>query len=372
MKFSVEASLLRNGINKILSVIDKKSSRPILSNCLFSLEGDILNLFATDLDISSKVVLKVQSDGKGKFCVNSKNISELLRELPDEVLEIELDQTDNLLKLSCPSINFSILVSSAEEYPEITFSNVENAEEYSLNSKDILNIINKTSYAMSTDETRLFLNGIFLQKNEGKLRAVAIDGHRLAMFDLQKNFETSKVLESGIILPKKGINELKKMAENYDTEITVYLSESFLVASVQNENYLSIRLIAREYPKYQTVIPNKSSFKAICDKSVLVNAVKRIKIFSNETTNGIKFVFKGDQIELMANNDTFGEGHEVIGSVYNGDDLEVSLNAKYIMETLSVLDDGKISLELNNSLSPVVIRSDMTPEFLGIIMPLRI
>ncbi len=371
MNLQVESGKLKESINKILTVIDKRSSRPILSNCLLNLEESKLEILATDLDVSARVRLDVSTSDNGKFCINSKNFSDILRELPSSNLTLSLSN-NNLMNLDCNDINYSLLITSPEEYPEISFTGLENAIEFEIKASSLLNIIQKTSYAMSTDETRLFLNGIFFQKYEGKLRAVAIDGHRLAMIDIPIDVPDAEFLASGIIVPRKGIQELKKIAESTDGIVKLTINDSFLIASTGEDYNVSIRLISREYPKYQSVIPAKSNFQAQVNKDALTDAVKRIKILSNETTNGIKFSFRPNLLELSANNDNLGQANEKIEIAFDGDDIDVSINARYILETLNSLEDESVTLEINNSLSPVVIKSNIDKEFLGIIMPLRL
>jgi DNA polymerase-3 subunit beta len=370
MKLSIQSQILRDAINKVLSVVDKKNSRPILTNCLIKTYEDKVEIIGTDLEVSAKIILKADIIRNGSFCINSKNIADILRELPNE--EITLDVENNhLLNLKCKNINYSLLVINPDEFPHLSFQN-QNSE-FKLKSKQIIHIINKTSYAISNDETRLYLNGIYFQVTESKLRAVAIDGHRLALLDTYEFLGENKLLSDGVIVPKKGISELKKIAEAYpDDEISISLDDSFMFVNAQNSYYLSIRLIAREYPKYQTVIPSKTINRFNIDRNTVLNAVKRIKILSNEKTNGVKFSIKENELTISTNHPALGDAIEVLAIDYNNKPTDIGFNAKYLIESLSVLNETDISFEFNNELSPVVIRADDLPEFLGIIMPLKL
>lgn len=371
MKISIQSHILRDGLNKILTVIDKKNSRPILTNCLIEASEDKMNLIATDLEVAAKVILNARVSNNGSFCINTKNIFDIVRELPDELVELDIDQDKNLLNITCKKINYSLLITNAEDYPQVNLGNTEQA--IKIKSKDVLKIINKTSHAISTDETRINLSGIYLQKMESKLRAVAIDGHRLALLDLP-NFEyENQSLEDGVIIPKKGIVELKKLADTYpENNINLNLDESFVYASVQGEYYLSVRLIAREYPKYQTVIPSKTSFVLNVEISSLLNAVKRIRILSNEKTNGIKFSITANELKISADHPSLGHAVEVLPIDYDGNEMEIGFNAKYMIESLAVLESSEVIFEFNNELSPIIVRSEKEEDFLGIIMPLKI
>lgn len=370
MKLSIQAHVLRDAINKVLTVVDKKNSRPILTNCLLKATGKKLEIIATDLEVSAKIILDVKTDKDGSFCINSKNIADILRELPAEELFMNVEG-GNLLNLNCKNINYSLLITSADEFPQLNFQN--QSSEFRLKTKQISHIINKCSHAISTDETRLYLNGIYLQMTDSKLRSVAIDGHRLALLDTHEFIGDNKFLVDGVIVPRKGISELKKIAETYPEEdVSISLDDSFMFVNARNEYYLSIRLIAREYPKYQTVIPSKTTNKFHIDRNAILNAVKRIKILSNEKTNGIKLNVAPGQLTISTNHPALGQAIETLPIAYDGKSTEIGFNAKYLIESLSVLNETDVTFEFNNELSPVVIKAEDLPEFLGIIMPLKL
>lgn len=371
MKININSNVLRDGLNKVLTVIDKKNARPILTNCLFSAQNGRLELIATDLEVTAKVMLDSTVSEEGSFCINTKNFHDILRELPEAQVELEIDQNKNVLELNCQKINYSLLITSSEEYPQVNFEN--GGKPFQLNSKDFANIISKTSHAISTDETRINLNGIYVQQIDGKLRTVAIDGHRLALLDVHDFQSENQSLLDGVIIPRKGITEIKKIADSFpESELTVSVDESFLYISANDEYFLSVRLIAREYPKYQTVIPSKTVYSMIVDKNTLLNAVKRIKILSNEKTNGVKLGISAGQLTVSANHPSLGHAKETIPVEYEGEEMEIGFNAKYVIESLMVLDVDEIIYEFNNELSPVIVRSNSEPDFLGIIMPLKL
>lgn len=370
MKLSIQSHVLRDAINKVLSVVDKKNSRPILTNCLLRSSGKKLELIATDLEVSAKIILDANIEKEGSFCINSKNIADILRELPNDELKLNVEG-GNLLNLNCKNINYSLLIIAADEFPQLNFQN--QASEFKLKTKQISHIINKCSHAISTDETRLYLNGIYLQMTDSKLRSVAIDGHRLALLDTHEFIGENKFLVDGVIVPRKGISELKKIAETYpDEDVSMSLDDSFMFVNARNEYFLSIRLIAREYPKYQTVIPSKTTNKFHIDRNAILNAVKRIKILSNEKTNGIKLNVFNNQLTISTNHPALGQANETLPISYEGKATEIGFNAKYLIESLSVLNESDVTFEFNNELSPVVIKAEDLPEFLGIIMPLKL
>jgi DNA polymerase-3 subunit beta len=249
---------LRNAINKILSVVDKRNSRPILAYTLFETTKDGIYISATDLEVSAKVHLPANVEKEGSFCVNAKNLFDILKELPTDEVELEVSDDLNSLHLTSNNIHFTLLIYKNNDFPQLVFNGNEN--KIDIPSEYILNIINNTSHCISTDETRLYLNGVYLQEIDSVLRAVATDGHRLALVDMELSESNSEALSNGVIIPKKGVYELKKMAEsNPDKIMTISVDDSFIYASFDEKYFLSVRLIAREYPKYQAVIPSKTS-----------------------------------------------------------------------------------------------------------------
>ena len=362
---------LKTAINKVLSVVDKRNSRPILAYTLFETTQDGIFISATDLEVSAKVHLPANVEKEGSFCVNAKNLFDILKELPTSEILLEISDDLNSLHLTCNNIHYTLLIYKNNDFPHLVFEGDENT--INISSNHILEVINKTSHCISSDETRLHLNGVFIQEIDSKLRAVATDGHRLALVDIDMEPSNSESLSNGVIIPKKGVFELKKIAEStLDGTIRISVDDSFIYASSEDKYFLSVRLIAREYPKYQAVIPTKTSFVLRSEKDIFLNAARRIKIMSNEKSNGIKVLLSENELTIMANHPSLGDAKETLNVDYQGKEMEIGFNAKYLIEALSIFEEGEISLEFNNELSPVIIKSDSLSNFLGIIMPLKL
>ena len=371
MQAQVSTESIREAINKITSVVDRKNTRPILAYTLVEAGNGTISFSATDLEVSAKVKIEAVTNLPGSFCVNAKNFSDILRELPNSNIELILNESENSLKINCGDIHFNLLIYKNEDFPQLVFQNKNN--EFTINSDRVLEIINKTSHAISNDETRLFLNGIYLQEIDSKLRAVATDGHRLSMIDTDLEDSRIENLVNGVIIPRKGVGELKRLAEsNIRSQITIGVDDSFMYVNSDEKYFLSIRLISREYPKYQAVIPQKTSFNMATDKSALFDALRRIKIMSNEKSNGVRVKLNEKEMVLMANHPSLGEAKETISVDYSGREMEIGFNAKYLIDTLATFDDGDIQFEMHNEFSAVVVKSPNVPNMLGIIMPLKL
>ena len=374
MKISLDVEKIRDVMGRILSVVDKKNNQqPILAYTLINANSGQLEFSVTDLEVSAKVIIDAEIKEAGSFCVNAKNLFDILRELPDEVIQLDMDEKGNTLKITCGDIYFTLLTCKGDNFPQLPFEN--KAHEFKLSSMQVLEIINKTSHAISHDETRLNLNGLYLQEIDSKLRAVATDGHRLSLIDIDFEMIEDKMnyLKKGIIIPRKGVLELKRIAES-DTNgsITISVDDSFLYLNLNGTYYLNIRLIARGYPKYESVIPSKANYLMVTDRNTLFNAIKRIKIMSNEKSNSVRVKFNSGEITITANHPSLGDALETISVDYKGKEMEMGFNAKYLIDMLSTAPEGPVSLKLNNELSPVIIKSQDTPNSLNVIMPLNL
>jgi DNA polymerase-3 subunit beta len=371
MRIKIQVNEFKEALNKVLSVVDKKNTRLILNFIQIQALDNKIEITATDLEVSAKITLPCIVENTGTICVNAKNIFDIIKELPDKVVLLDSDLSSNNLKIVCDNINFTLLIYTNEEFPQLQFKSAAN--EFKLNSNQIIEIINKTSHAISNDETRIFLNGIFLQEVEGKLRSVATDGYRLALVESELNNTKIDALINGIIIPKKGVLELKKITEAFpNQEIEISVDESFIYLNANNSYLLAIRLIAKEYLKYQAVIPKKTNFYSDIDRNQFLNSVKRIKIMANERSNGVKVNLKENEMVVNANHPSLGDALERFPIRYSEKEFEIGFNAKFLLESLSVFNDDDIRLEFNNELSPVVIKSIKNPNFLCIIMPLKL
>ena len=370
MKIEITTEEFKNAVTKLITVVDKKSSRPILGYIKIKASNDLLELSATDLEISARLVIPANVEKECSFCVNAKNLSDILKELPDTKVILSISPDETTLNLECENIDYSLLIFKSDDFPHLVFENSQKS--FELKGTELLQIINKTSHAIALDETRLFLNGIFIQLVNEKLRAVATDGRHLALYEVPLETSTP-TLVTGVIVPRKGVYELKKLVESdLNASIEINLDESFIYFNKDKKYFLAVRLIAREYPKYQASIPNKMLYSLIVDKDKLTDAVRRIKIMSNEKSNGIKLSLDSEQAEIIANHPSLGHAKEMIPVQYNGKKMDIGFNAKLLLDTLSVFNQGEISLEINNELSPVILKSENDPNYLGLVMPLKL
>ena len=370
MKGVIQTGQLRNALGKILSVVENKAARPNLAYALIEADGESFSISATNVEVSSKVIVDGRIDDGGRFCVDAKKLSDILREMPEGSVEMNLK--DNSLGIKKDGIFYSLLTHAGDHFPRLSFERREKG--FSLRVGQIQDIIAKISHAISVDETRgVQLNGIYLSQLDGKLRGVATDGHRFAMIDTDIEWKGPDDLQDGIIIPKKGVSELKKMTE-YDKDTMVFLSveDGSLHASVDDGYFINIRLVPREYPNYKNIIPEKSAFTVGVDKTSLIDAVRRIKIMSNEKSHGVKILLGHGEMQISTNNPVLGNASEKIPVEFDKEDVEIGFNARYLMDSLSVFNEGSVEIKFDNSTLPVVLKSPVLPNYLGIVMPFKI
>lgn len=371
MKVVVNGATLRDHFNKILTVVDKKNSRPILAHCMVVATPDYLELVATDLEVAAKVRVPAQIEKTGAFCINAKNFFDILREMPNDSIHLELDEEKNLLKLRCNEIYFSLLIFKADDFPQLSFEGKNG--KFKLNSSVFQLIIGKISHAISQDETRPFLSALYLEQLESSLRAVATDSHRLALISVPTEQEENPILQGGIIIPKKGVSEIKKLSDYcLDEDLEVAVDNSFIYISSGDRYFLSVRLIARDYLPFESVISIRTLYKMTVEKNPLLNSAKRIKTLASERSNGIKFSLCQDELILSANRPSLGDASETIPIKYDGPDLDISFNAKYLIEVLSIFEAGEVVFEFGHDAGPIHVRSSELPSFLGVIMPIKL
>ncbi|MAW07701.1 MAG: DNA polymerase III subunit beta [Halobacteriovoraceae bacterium] len=374
MEFEISSKDLKESLGKIVSVSDKKQQFSNPFECLFAVKSDELEMLSTDNEIFSKVRIKInKTNGSDfSFLINSKNLFDIVKELSEEKIFFNLNNDENTLTLSTENSFYKLLTYQNENF---NFCHIPKEVNFlSISKSKFLQMLNLTSYAVSNDETRIYLNGLYLQEVNGNIRIVATDGHRLSMLESNYNGDENQFLANGVILPKKGIQELKRISEvkNNEDDLKLFFDDTFIYVQNGKEYELTIRQISRDYPKYQAVIPQSTKNTLIAVKSPLFEAVKRIKVMSNEKSNQVRFKLDSNKIELSANHPSLGKAKEVVPVHYNGDPLEIGFNAKYLIDALGALESDEISFELNNELSPVVLKSPDKPDYLGIIMPLKL
>ena len=356
------------------SLAQKKGSMPILANALLeATEDGKLRFLATDLEVSVKSEATAQIKSAGKTTVDAKVLYEIVKELPNFPITLNCVKKSRL-EIECGQSRFKINCVSPEEYPDVNGLNLNQPAK--IKTSTLHEMIDKTLYAICTDETRYSINGIYAETLEGPLgpkkmclRFVSTDGHRMAIIDrAAEGFE----LKNSVIIPKKGIQELKKVLEetSFD-EARVSLDQGFLVVGV-GQTTLGIRLVDGQYPDYKQVIPTETSTKITADRSLLLSAVKRVSLVTSDKSRAVKLKLVEGNLLVSSASPEYGEASENLDVKQEGDDVSTGFSGRYLLEMLSSLSNSsEVCIRLHGNSSPGVFTGDTDSLYEGIIMPMR-
>ncbi len=371
MKFKISRSNFFKTLSHLQGIVDKKNSLPVLSNILIEAKNNQLILSSTDMDISiiEKINCTVTEDGA--TTINSQILYDIVRKIDDNS-EIEIiSNNGKLLTLRSEGSRFSLASLPKEDYPIIEKDNP--GIDIVLNSKTLFKLIDKTKFAISNEETRYFLNGLYFNvNNEGKKNIVTLvgtDGHRLAKFSHEIDGKIDQV--SGVIIPKKTIYELSKLLSDIDTDINISVSSNKIVFIIGNIIFIS-KLIDGNFPDYKRVIPNDNRNILKIDRHKLLSAVDRVSTIANEKSPVIKFKLLQNILNLNTINNESSTASEDLEINYEGDEIEIGFNSKYIMDIVNNLDDNEISINLKDNTSPVIAKEDSNNDLVYVLMPMRV
>lgn len=369
MKFQIEKSSFIKTLQKVQGIVEKRNTMPILANILIKASasgGGKIEVIATDLEVSIKDLCDAAVAKEGDITINAKKLFEIIKEAPEEKIDIAADESGKIT-IKSGKAKFNILVLPAKEFPSFP---VYDEGKFSRTDPDVLKeMIEKTAFAASTDETRYNINGVFMEKEGANIRMVATDGHRLAMIEKTSDWPA---LSKGVILPRKGILELKRFLDDA-------VEGAFFLAFTPNSmvvkkdgTVLIIRLIDGEFPDYKQVIPKGNEKKAKLGRADLLSSLKRVSLLSMEKGRGVKFGLSKGKLELSSSNPDIGEAREEINAEYKNDELEIGFNATYMMEAIGVVEGDEVVLELKDRESPTLLKPAKTNGHLYVIMPMRI
>ena len=377
MNFEIDKKDFLKGLGLMQGVAGRKTTLPILSHILLEWEKNSLYLTGTDLEtgIREEIVAKIHQ--KGKASVSAKKLYEIVRELPEETIHIK-KKDNQWITLQCGKSFFNLAGLDPEEFPSFPAYQEEN---FSIVSTRLLReMIDKTSFAASNEESRYHLNGVlFAQIKQGDkeaLRMVATDGHRLSLLD-RENQKINGIDEKGMIIPKKGVLEVKRIIGDRDgeEEMGVYFNATHGFFKT-GKSLTAIRLIDGEFPEYEQVIPKGNDKKLVMVKERIVSGLKRVSTMASERIEGVKFSLKINSMEMSTTHQDFGDAQEELEVSYEGPPLQVGFNARYLIEAFNVIDSEEVLMELKDEGSPGIIRPSSSAPRLSnqicIIMPMRL
>lgn len=370
MKLNVEKKDLLSLLGRSQNIVEKRNTMPILNNVLLETEKDQLKVFATDLEVSLTDQIPAEVQQVGRVAVSAKNLFEIIKELPEGLITLEKKE-NNWLRITQKKSVFNLVGMSPEEYP--VFPTFKTDHFIEIDSDVLSEMIEKTLYSVSTDETRYHLNGVYFEsgKENGALRMVATDGHRLSMVDRKATGSDQLGLGSGVIVPRKGLNEIKKLLDTTENSVEVAIEGSQLI--IRSEaTLLLIRLIEGKYPNYTQLVPKNLKETLRAPKETLLSSLKRVSLLSNSKSKGVTLSLSSGRMEIASNNPELGDAKEEIEVDYKGKDIKIGFNAKYILDVLGAIKEDIVEIDFNDHLSPGVVRPDKDPSYTCVVMPMRI
>ena len=371
MKFIINKPVIFKALSHLQNIVNKKNSLPILSNILFEAENNSLTLYSTDMDISIKEKINCNVIEKGATTLNAQIIFDIIKKLPD-TNEVEFISNDGkLLTIRSNVSKFSLSCLPKDEFPIIdTFSD---GKRLVIKSETIYNLINKTKFAISNEETRYFLNGLYFNiRKEAKSNCITLvgtDGHRLSKVDyLNDNIPEENM---GVIIPKKTINELSKLLSEFTGEIDINLSSNKIVFFI-NDSILISKLIDGNFPDYKRVIPieNKNILKL--NRGNFFQAIDRVSTINSDKLPIVKLKLLNNIMNISTSNTDNGTATEDIETDYQGDEIEIGFNSKYILDMVNNLEDEEIILSFRDNSSPITATENSNPDLVYVLMPMRI
>ena len=375
MEFKINSTDLLKALSHIHGIVEVRHTLPILSNIILEAKDDKLILSSTNLDIYCSDKIKAEVLQSGEVSVSAVTFFEIIKRLPSgsEVLMI-MEEGENEIRLTCGRSKFNLSTLKTDDFPIISDSDL--STNFVLSADELIRIIDKTKFAVSNEETRYYLNGIFLHKAERNsiqfLRAVATDGHRLAQYDIPLPQGAEDI--TGIIIPKKTIYELRKVLDDANGDVSVSLNENKIKFSFNDLKVVS-KVIDGTFPDYTKVIPQKNDKNFKTNNSDLKNAIDRVSaVAANEESKSkaIKFCIENNSLSLSVESQSKGSANEMIDVNYNGDKVDIGFNSKYIIDICNEVDGDEISISLSDSISPAIILDKTDENLFFVLMPMRI
>jgi len=372
MKLSIERNTLLKAVSHAQSVVERRNTIPILANVLIEAEDDKVQFRATDLDVEIVDRVQAKVDRIGSTTVSAVLLHEIARKLPDGALiELTADTAGNRLTVEAGRSNFSLATLPKEDFPIMASS--EYAANFSAKSGDLRRLFDKSRFAISTEETRYYLNGVYMHsatfENSKVLRCVATDGHRLARVDTGLPEGAEEL--PGVIIPRKTVAEIRKFLDDDEVQIAVSVSET-KVRFATPDITLTSKVIEGTFPDYTRVIPTSNEKKLEVDADEFAKAVDRVSTVSSERSRAVKLNLEDDQLTLIVNSPDSGAAEEQVAVAYSDERLEIGFNAKYLLEISGQIDKENAIFMFNSSGDPVLIREGNDLSAVYVVMPMRV
>jgi DNA polymerase-3 subunit beta len=369
MKFIVSSSALLKQLQHISGVINANTVLPILEDFLFEVEKNKLSVVATDLETVMRIQMDIEAKDSGRVCIPAKILLDSLKNIPDQPLTFNIDKNFGI-ELTSDNGKYKVMGENPDNFPKEPAA--DDTTSFKATASALVTAINKTLFAVSNDDLRPAMTGVFFELDKKGMQCVATDAHRLVKY---KRTDVSCPKSDNFIVPKKPLTLLKSALPSNNDEITIsYNSNHFFVK--HGTTQMSCRLIDARFPDYKVVIPTDNPYKLVVNKTDFQGALRRVVIFSNKSTNQVVLSIAGSELELTAQDVDFSfEGDERMKCRYDGEDLAIAFNAKFLIEMLNAADGDDIKMELSTPTKAGIIKpteQEDNEELMMLVMPLML
>ncbi len=372
MEFFISRETFLDGIQKTLGIVERRTTLPILSNVLIRTMTAQIRIVATNREIGLIADYKADVIQPGEITLSARKLYEMIREVQGEVVHIKMNDA-NWVSITCGKVGYKIPGISVDDFPNITDD--EDTNFYKLKASLLEEMIAKTFFAMSMEEMRIYLNGALLEtEKDGErflIKMVTTDGHRLAMVSMDTGLQDFMQLDKGIIIPRKGISEIRKLIEGCEDDIEVGVRKGMCIVR-RDGTLLKVSLIDSEYPDYRKVLPKDKGTIIEFEKEQMLRSLKRMSVIASEKYYGVKIKLAGNRMLLNSTNPDIGEANDEVEVSPSDRELEIGYNVNYLIDAIEVVNDKSVRFEIRDGLKPATIRPTGDGDYLCIIMPMKI
>ncbi len=373
MKFSIDRVDLLRSLAHVQGVVERRNTIPILANVMLKVEGDALKLATTDMDLEMVEHVAAKVKTPGATTVPAITLYDIVRKLPDDsTIDFECGPKDAAATIRAGKSVFRLGALPVDDFPKMG-SNDDFTNRFSIPAADLRTLIDRTRFAISTEETRYYLNGIYLHAAESAgvpvLRAVATDGHRLARFEMPLPQGAAKM--PGVIIPRKAVNEIRKLIEEAADKVEIALSRTKLQFGFDHVS-MTTKLIDGTFPDYERVIPSGNDKVIEVNPALFATAVDRVSTVSSEKARAVKLTLKGKSMTLSATSPDAGSASEEIEVRFNADPIEIGFNSAYLMDVTKQIEGDGCRISLSDPASPTIIQDVSDASSLYVLMPMRV
>ncbi len=369
MKFIASSSQLLKQLQHISGVINANTVLPILEDFLFEINNNTLTVVATDLETVMRIQLDIEAKEAGRVCIPAKILMDSLKNLPDQPLTFTIDKNFGV-EITSDNGKYKVMGENPDNFPKEPAA--DDTTSFTMKATALVTAINKTLFAVSNDDLRPAMTGVFVELDKGFIQFVATDAHRLVRY---KRTDVSCPNQDSFIVPRKPLNLLKSALPDNDDEITMSYNSNHLFVK-HGTTQMSCRLIDARFPDYKVVIPLDNPYKLVLDKSSFQSALRRVSVFSNKSTNQVALSISGSELQLAAQDVDFSfEGNERMRCQYDGEDLTIAFNARFLIEMLNAADGSEVRIELSTPTKAGILKPtepEEDEELLMLVMPLML